>query len=266
MPSTPVYAERYRHFANLDRDDSGVLQITFHSDGGPWILRADTRDLLPFLFFDLAQDRANRVVIVTGTGDAFCRELSQESLAGELGRFGPDMLDNWRYGGNTAVRQMLNVEAPVILALNGDLLQHAEIWMAADAIIATPDARVQDFHMAGGQVPGGDASVVWETLLGHARAKRFLLTGQTLDATTLHDWGAIGEIAPAAELIGRARATAEAMLKLNRHVLRYAKAAVTERLRRQLALEQPYTQALVMLGAHSAIPDALAALATQSTE
>jgi hypothetical protein len=59
-------------------------------------------------------------------------------------------------------------------------------------------------------------------------------------------------------LLGRAQELATKFTTLNRHVLRYAKASVTERLRRNLAAEQPYTQALVMLGAQSVIPELLA--------
>jgi enoyl-CoA hydratase/carnithine racemase len=257
--TAPAYAPAYAHFARLERDERGLLTVTFHTDGGPWVLTAETRDLLPRLFIDIGQDRANRVVIVTGTGHVFCAELSQQSLLGELGRFGPDMLDNWRYGGNNALRFMVNIEAPIILALNGDLFQHAEIWMASDLVVAVPEARVQDFHLTGGQVPGGDAQVMWELLLGHARAKRFLLTGETLTAQALHELGAIGDLAPAANLLARAHAIADGLLKVNHLVLRYAKASVTEGLRRKLANEQPYTQALVMLGAHSSIPELLAA-------
>lgn len=255
----PAYADSYAHFVKLERDDRGLLTLTFHTNDGPWVLTAETRDLLPRLFFDIGQDRANRVVIVTGTGNVFCAELDPQSLLGELGRFGPDMLDNWRYGGNNALRLMLNIEAPIILALNGDLLQHAEIWMASDLVLAVPEARVQDFHLAGGQVPGGDAQVMWELLLGHARAKRFLLTGEKLTAKALHDLGAIGELASASDLLARARSLADRLLAVNHLVLRYAKASVTEGLRRKLASEQPYTQALVMLGAHSSIPELLAA-------
>lgn len=261
MSELETYRGGYAHFARMDRDAAGVLTITFHTNGGPWVLTAETRDLFPRMFFDLAQDRGNRVIVLTGSGDVFCSELSQESLIGELGRFGPDMLDNWRFGGNNAVRQMLGIEAPIILALNGDLFQHAEIWMAADVVVAAPDAHVQDFHLAGGQVPGGDAQVVWETLLGHARAKRFLLTAQKVTAATLYEWGVVSALAPRGEVLAQARAMAAEMLKVNHLVLRYAKAAVTEGLRRKLSNEQPYTQALVMLGAHSSIPELLAASA-----
>lgn len=257
MPTVPDYASRYAEFATFQRSDDGILVIRFHTKGSQWVLRAETRDLFPRLFFELAQDRLTRVIILTGTGDVFCTELDQASLIDELTRVGPDMLDNWRFGGNNAVRQMLGIEAPIILALNGPLLQHAEIWITADIIYACPEALVQDFHMAGGQVPGGDAQVVWEALLGHARAKQFLWGAQQLDAVKLLELGIIAGVSPRSNLLEIAIERARALIGLNRHVLRYTKAALTERLRRQLALEQPYTQALVMLGAHSAIPEVL---------
>jgi enoyl-CoA hydratase/carnithine racemase len=259
MRSLENYAPNYAHFAKLNRQDS-ILTIQFHTDGNSWQLMGETRDLLPDLFMDIAHDRENRVVIITGTGNEFCATLNPESLQRELGSWGADVADRWRFGGNHAVRKMIEIEAPVILCLSGALLQHAEIWMSADIVLAAPEASVQDFHIAGGQVPGGDASVVWETLLGHSRAKYFLLTGQTLNAQELHQLGVVHELCDRAALLGRAQELATKFTSLNRHVLPYAKASVTERLRRNLAIEQPYTQALVMLGAQSAVPELLAKL------
>lgn len=256
MRSLANYAPNYAHFAKLTRQD-GILTIQFHTESNSWQLTSETRDLLPDLFIDIAHDRQNQVVIVTGTGTDFCATLNPESLQRELGAWGADVADKWRFGGNHAVRKMIEIEAPVILCLNGTLLQHAEIWMSADIVLAVPEAVVQDFHIASGQVPGGDASVVWETLLGHSRAKYFLLTGQTLNAQQLQDLGIVHELCDRTLLLNRAQKLATQFTQLNRHVLRYAKASVTERLRRNLALEQPYTQALVMLGAQSAVPELL---------
>jgi enoyl-CoA hydratase/carnithine racemase len=257
MRTLESYAPTFAHFAKLTRQD-GILTVQFHTDGQSWQLSGETRDMLPDLFIDIAHDRENRVVILTGTGNEFCTTLNPESLQRELGSWGADIADRWRFGGNHAVRKLIEIEAPVILCLNGALLQHAEIWMAADIILAAPEAVVQDFHITGGQVPGGDASVVWETLLGHSRAKYFLLTGQMLNAQTLYDLGVVHEVCNRNTLLDRAQELATKFTPLNQHVLRYAKASVTERLRRNLAIEQPYTQALVMLGAHAAIPEFLA--------
>lgn len=159
MRQLETYGSEYAHFARWTRKE-GVLTIQFHTDGGSWQLSGETHDLLPSLFIDIARDHHNRVVIVTGTGDEFCAILNQESLQKELGAWSADVADNWRFGGNHAVRNFTEIEAPIILCLNGALLQHAEMWMAADIVLAAPEASVQDFHIAGGQVPGGDAQVV----------------------------------------------------------------------------------------------------------
>jgi enoyl-CoA hydratase/carnithine racemase len=255
--TAPSYAAKYAHFARIDLETDGLLTIKFHTDDGAWVLRADTRDLLVPMFFDVSQDRAVRVVMLQGTGEVFCETLDPASLMSELSRFGPEMLDNWRFSGNSVVRHLINIEAPIILCLNGHLKQHAEIWMAADVVVAQPNAEVQDFHILGGQVPGGNARVVWETLLGYARARRFLMLGESLTATALHQFGVVHSLHERAALEAAGRTIAARFLTLNKHVLRYTKASVVERLRQQLAAEEPYTQALVMLGAHSAIPELL---------
>jgi enoyl-CoA hydratase/carnithine racemase len=103
-------------------------------------------------------------------------------------------------------------------------------------------------------------SAISRNIYLQTHSKYFLLTGQILNAQELSNLGIVHELCDRTALLGRAQELAGKFTSLNRHVLRYSKASVTERLRRNLAMEQPYTQALVMLGAQSAVPELLASL------
>ena len=63
------YRASFEH-AVLERRD-GILEVRLHSDGGPLQWGLGPHRELPELFAAIASDRENRVVILTGTGDAF---------------------------------------------------------------------------------------------------------------------------------------------------------------------------------------------------
>jgi enoyl-CoA hydratase/carnithine racemase len=64
------YANKYRHIKMERRD--GILQMTLHTEGAElkWGMRP--HEELSYAFNDIARDRDNRCVIITGTGNAFC--------------------------------------------------------------------------------------------------------------------------------------------------------------------------------------------------
>ena len=51
------------------RRENGILEMRFHTDNGPLRWGLGPHGELPDAFADVARDRENRVVILTGTGD-----------------------------------------------------------------------------------------------------------------------------------------------------------------------------------------------------
>lgn len=252
MITLEEYAPRYEDWVELERGADGVLEATLHTEGGPWVMTSRARDNFGEFMSFLANDRENRVIIFTGTGEEFCTGLRQEDLVDDLGHFGPDVTDRWRFGGTRGLIKALEIEAPVIMALNGPLSVHPELWMGADIFLAAEHATIQDaIHLANGLPVGGEAQVVFETLLGTPRAKYFHLTSQVLGAEEARSLGVVHEVLPPGELLPRAREHARRLAALDTLTLRYSRIAINQRLRRQLMLEQGYGQGLVMLGAHS---------------
>jgi enoyl-CoA hydratase/carnithine racemase len=64
------YFNAYRSL-KLTRDTSGVLVAEFHSKGGPFTFTAQDHTEAVDAFYRIAQDRANKIVIVTGAGGDF---------------------------------------------------------------------------------------------------------------------------------------------------------------------------------------------------
>ena len=64
------YFERYQTLV-MERDADGILLLRAHTGGGPLRWGALPHEEWPRAFADIAMDRENRVVILTGTGDEF---------------------------------------------------------------------------------------------------------------------------------------------------------------------------------------------------
>src|SRR5882672_8041284 len=67
------YAGKYRHI-KMERND-GILLMTLHTDGAELKWGMGPHEELSYAFNDVARDRDNRCVIITGTGNAFCAEV-----------------------------------------------------------------------------------------------------------------------------------------------------------------------------------------------
>ena len=124
---------------------------------------------------------------------------------------------------------------PIIGAINGPALIHAEIPVMSDIVLASENATFQDApHFPNGVVPGDGVHVIWPALLGQNRGRYFLLTGQTLSAKEALDLGVVAEVLPRDRLLPRAWELAEQLAEKPDLTLRYSRVAMTLQLKRQM--------------------------------
>lgn len=64
----------------LTRDRQGILIVEFHNDGGPLTFRAVDHTDFVDAFYRIAQDRANKIVILTGAGGEFIPNIDFSSF------------------------------------------------------------------------------------------------------------------------------------------------------------------------------------------
>ena len=215
--------------ARLTRSPEGVLEVTLHTDGGKLIFNGHTHEQFVDLFHDIGADPDNRVVILTGTGDAFMDEISPEGFD----FFTPHGYDKIYREGKKVLMNILDIETPMIAALNGPVLLHSEYVLLADIVLATSDTVFQDKpHFDFGIVPGDGINLLWPEVIGSVRGRYFILTRQRLDAQTAKAWGAVNEVVPADRLLARAHEIAEGLAKLPPLTSRYTRIALTQKLRR----------------------------------
>ncbi len=251
MSSLENYAEKYS-FAHLERTN-GLLEMQFHTDGGPLIWNRQVHRELSDLFADVAADLQNRVVIMTGTGDSFCADIEPFKLPGDLptarpgfGQVGiPADIWNITYSeGKRLLTNLLEIDVPIIAAINGPALIHAELAVISDIVLAADHASFSDIHIKNSIVPGDGAHVIWPLLLGPNRGRYFLMMAETLSAHEAHALGVVGEVVEAGDLMNRARQIAHQFLALPPLVTRYSRIATTRQIKRAIHEEIGYGLAL----------------------
>jgi len=233
--------------ARLNRSKSGVLEVALHTDGGTLVFNGHTHEQFVDLFHAIGSDPDNRVVILTGSGDAFMETISPEGFD----FFTPQGYDKIYHEGRKVLMNILDIEAPLIAAVNGPARLHSEYILLADIVLATPSTVFQDKpHFEFGIVPGDGVHLLWQEVIGSVRGRYFILTRQELDAETAKAWGAVNEIVPANELIPRARELAEGLAKLPPLTTKYTRIALTQKLRR--IIDEGVTLGLALEGISAA--------------
>jgi len=228
MSRFDAYRERFPN-ARLTRSKTGVLEVALHTNGGKLIFNGHTHEQFVDLFHAIGSDSENRVVILTGSADAFMDTISPEGFD----FFTPQGYDKIYREGKKVLMNILDIEVPLIAAVNGPVRLHSEYILLADIVLATPSTVFQDKpHFEFGIVPGDGVHLLWQEVIGTVRGRYFILTRQELDAETAREWGAVNEIVPADKLLSRAREIAEGLAKLPRLTSRYTRIALTQRLRR----------------------------------
>jgi enoyl-CoA hydratase/carnithine racemase len=226
--SFEMYQNSYESL-RMERTASGVLTVTMHTQGSSHVYAKKSYHELSNAFWDIARDRENEVVILTGTGDAWIRGFDTTSL-GDISQ--PQA---WHYilaETRRLLYNMLDVEVPMIAVVNGPAPIHGEYALLADIVLAADTAYFQDQQYVGaGVVPANGAQVIWSEVIGPNRAHYFLLTGQKITAQEALHWGAVNEVLPRNQLMKRAYELALALLQIPSLTRRYTRLMMTKRLK-----------------------------------
>jgi enoyl-CoA hydratase len=177
-----------------------ILTLTLHN---PEKSNANTPAMhagLSRIWDDIQEDPDVDVVIVTGAGEkAF-------SAGGDPGHM-QAMIDDERLWRQTVIEarrivwRMLECDAPIIARVNGAAVGFgATLALACDIVVAVDDARIGDPHVHAGLVAGDGGALFWPQLVGPARARELLFTGELLDARQAAALGLVNHVVPRDEL------------------------------------------------------------------
>ena len=136
------------------RRENGILEMRFHTDNGPLRWGLGPHGELPDAFADVARDRENRVVILTGTGDEWSGVRATPGQSAISPGVTANAFDRVHWEGRALLMNLLNIEVPVIAAINGPAWRHGEIPLLSDIVLAADTAAFQDSaHFPNGLVP-----------------------------------------------------------------------------------------------------------------
>jgi len=238
-PVFDEYSGKYKNI-KLDRTADGILKVQLHTAGESVLWGFGPHEELGFCFQDVSADPENKVVILTGTGEAF---IDRENLGGS--NVTPQFWANILQNVVRLMRANLDIEAPMIAAVNGPATIHAEQALMCDIVLAADHAYFQDApHFPSGLVPGDGVQLVLNAVLGLNRARYFMLTGQRISAQEALALGVVNEVMPAKDLLPRAYELARMILKRAPLVVRYARPCMVAELKRQVQSHLEYAAAL----------------------
>jgi len=229
--------------------------MRLHSRGGKFLWGFRQHDEVADCLHQVSRDHGNKVVILTGTGNAFiddCEPLEGIDFSVETSI--PELFSKQLATGYHLIRNHLDVEVPMIGLVNGPATWHAELALLCDIVLCAEHAYFQDFpHFPNDIVPGDGVHIVWPELLGMNRGRAFLLTGQTIDAQEALRLGLVAEVLPLVLLEARGREIAQDLARRDAIFLRHTRAVLVQKLRRDVA-------ELLPLGLHSSYGAAMAGL------
>jgi enoyl-CoA hydratase/carnithine racemase len=238
------YAEKYETI-RMRRED-GILELTLHTGNSSLRWKRLPHAELEEAFLNIARDRENQIVIMTGTGD----EFSGPAITDPVENKAYHKMDaaEWLELGwesNGLLTNLLSIDVPMISAVNGPAVRHAELPIMCDIVLASETATFQDSaHFIGGLVPGDGVHVVFPLVMGLNRGRYFLLTGQVIGAAEAKAIGLVNEVMPRDRLLPRAWELARTILRQPELNRRYGRILLTEQLRRQMRDLLPYGLAL----------------------
>jgi len=231
------YLTAYRNL-KLTRDAEGVLVVQFHSNGGPLTFTAEAHTEVVDAFYRISQDRANKIVILTGAGGDFMIGVDWSSFENVSD---PGVWSQIHDEGVQVLENIASIRVPVIAAIEGRAHIHSEYALLANVIVAAEGATFQDVgHFAAGVVPGDGIFTTWSYRAGAGRAEAFLLNPHPLTATIAYEWGVVAEVVPDGKALSRARELAELYLKAPEVTRRNTRVHFIQPLKERLVREVGY--------------------------
>ena len=169
------------------------------------------------------EDPDIRVVILTGSGKAFCAGFDLKELGAS------DTANTAEEADNVVARAMEAFDGPIIGAINGHCITGGfEMALACDILIASENARFADTHARVGMLPGWGLSQKLPRLIGLSRAREIAFTGAPIFAQQAYEWGLVNHVVPADELLPRAIKMAQDMCACVPQVLQHYRTLIKD--------------------------------------
>jgi enoyl-CoA hydratase/carnithine racemase len=172
---------------------------------------------------DASWDDDLRVVVLTGTGRAFCVGADlKEWSEGYLGH--PTEYWKWFGAFKDAHDRLREIGKPTVARINGICVGGGnELQMACDLAVMVDDAFIRHVGPEHGSVPAGGATQWLTIMVGDRRAREIVLLCEEIPAKKAAEWGLVNSAVPADELDAEVDRLVESLARKLPQTTRYAK-------------------------------------------
>ncbi|MEW5420929.1 enoyl-CoA hydratase/isomerase family protein [Amorphus sp. 3PC139-8] len=183
------------------------------------------------VFLDAADDAGSDIIVLTGAGRAF-------SAGGDLVRMkevarAPATFLSDLPSAKRVIFSLLDLEKPIVARINGPAVGlGATLALCCDVSFMADTAKIGDPHVAAGLVAGDGGAAIWPQLVGFARAKEYLMTGDLLDGSTAEKIGLVNHCVPAGELDQHVDAFCDRLAAGATRAIRWTKTVANAELKR----------------------------------
>lgn len=186
----------------------GVARIAINRPERRNAISRANRDEMIAMLDECAERVDIRVVVLTGTGDAFCTGAdlgapiaqpfrppeAPDRIAGEVAR-------GIRTNAQRLITSIMDCEKPIIAAVNGVAAgMGVHVALACDLVVASEDASFVEVFVRRGLVPDAAAAYLVPRLIGPQKAKELFFLGDAVSAADAHAIGLVNRVVPRDEL------------------------------------------------------------------
>ena len=157
---------------------------------------------------DLSSDKQVRAILMIAEGKNF-------SVGGNIGVFRKNLDDlsrlikRWAADFHSGISRLQRADAPLVAAVQGVCAGGGvSLAAGADYLLASEDAQFVSAYVGIGFCVDGGGTVMLSRRMGQARAKRFMMMRETLNARQALAAGLVDEVVPADQLAARAEEVA----------------------------------------------------------
>ena len=206
----------------FERRDPGILLITINRPDRYNATDETLHTELAKVWLDVGADPETRVAVITGAGRAFSAGGDFEMIERMVGSY--ERVTYMITEMTEMVYNVLNCEKPIVSAINGPAVGAGlVIALTADISICADDARLGDGHVRLGVAAGDHAAILWPLLVGMAKARYYLLTGEMLTGAEAERLGMVSLALPREEVLPKALEVASTLAHGSATAIRFTK-------------------------------------------
>jgi 2-(1,2-epoxy-1,2-dihydrophenyl)acetyl-CoA isomerase len=172
--------------------DGGIMLVTLNRPEKLNAFDTEMAQAARAAFDKAAGDESVRVVLLTGSGRAFCagQDLADPGVAP-----GSDLGATIERSYSPLIRAMRALPKPILARVNGVAAgAGANLAFAADIVVAARSASFIESFSRIGLLPDSGGTWTLPRLFGQARAVGLAMLGERISAEQAHAWGAIWDV------------------------------------------------------------------------